>query len=330
MASWPSVTRCVHAALQLLCAEHADERVLQDVLAALQLLLAASFGSEAVVAACSAGGAAADNKTSISLWQLVTRLACLSLHPIPPLASDALVALCLLSCNPAGAAVCVLNRAASLLLWQVMCRCLQAISTGSAAAAEEEQPAVESTGAELSLEATLPLPLQEQQQQGADATADDTGQDEANVEVLDTAEPTTSSPKQAAPAPAASSPKELPPQAQRAASLQLAKAFARRTFMSELIHGSCEHSFVAGCSLTSDAYLLQPGVVELLLFCSMHACINCCTVCVSLKRTQAAAAHADSTTALLSCSFGCTRYAQPLRFSSVQVCDMLYQLFVRR
>ena len=335
MAGWSPATRCVHAALQLLVAEHSDERVLQDVLASLQLLLAASFGSEAVVAVCSSGGAAADNKMAISLWQLVSRLTCLSLHPIPSLANDALVTLSLLSCNPAGAAVCVLNRAASLLLWQVMCRCLQVVSSGSAAAAEEEQR-VESKDIERPLEVSPRMPVLEQQHgadaavaraaQQQDAAESSCAQDEAGPEVegaeqtasteaLEEAEHTSSSPKEATPT--ATSPKALSPPAQRAASPQPAKAFERRTFMSDRIHGSCEHSFAAGCTLTSDAYLLQPGVVELLLYCSMHACINCCTVCVSLKRTQPAA-HSLATTALLSCSFGCTTYAHPFLLSPPQ------------
>ena len=88
------------------------------------------------------------------------------------------------------------------------------------------------------------------------------------------------------------------------------KAFARRKFMSNVIHGSCQHSFLVGCNLTSEAYLLQSGVVELLLYCSMHACINCSTICVSMKRVQSKDSDSSPTTALFSCSFGCTAYAQ--------------------
>ncbi len=262
-SSWSPAMRCIHAALQLLCAEHSDERVLQDVLASLHMLLAASFGCESVVAVCGGGGPAARDKNSVSLWQLICRLTALSLHPIPSLACDAVVALSLFTSNAAAAAVCVLNRAAPLLLWQVMCRCLQAISVGSTGTALQDD--VESVEA-------LPVQLQ---QQDSDSDAEQ------------------------------QQPREMP----HAAPAHSAKAAARRNFMSEVIHGNDEHSFVIGCNLTCDGYLLRPGITELLLYCSMHACINCCTVCTSLKRLSPKGAHASPITALLSCSFGCSSYA---------------------
>jgi hypothetical protein len=83
------------------------------------------------------------------------------------------------------------------------------------------------------------------------------------------------------------------------------KAFAQRNFMSDLIHGSSEHSFVVGCNMTCDAFLLSPGVAELLLYCTMHACINFCTVCMSLKRVPSQKHDSASANALVSCSFGC-------------------------
>jgi len=269
MASWPPSTRSIHAALQLLFSEHSDERVLQDVLVSLQLLLAANFGGDAVVSVCSAGGPAADNKTSRSLWQLVSRLTALSLHHIPSLACDSLVTLSLLTSNAAGCAVCVLNRAASLLLWQVMCRCLHVISPGSAE--------------EMISEQCEALPEQLQQQIFGDVE-----QQEATL---------------------AEDSEQQQQEATLASQRPSVKAFARRKFMSNVIHGSCQHSFLVGCNLTSEAYLLQSGVVELLLYCSMHACINCSTVCVSMKRVQSKDSDSSQTT-LFSCSFGCTAYAQ--------------------
>ena len=89
--------------------------------------------------------------------------------------------------------------------------------------------------------------------------------------------------------------------------------------MSDTIHGSSEHSFVAGCNVTRDDYLLQPGVAELLLYCSMHACMNCCTVSLSLKRTQSKKADLSSSTALFSCSFGCASYARHFPSNSFKI-----------
>jgi hypothetical protein len=263
MKSWSPATRCIHATLHLLCADHSDERVLQDVLASLHMLLAASFGGDSVIAVCGSVGPAAIDNNSVSLWQLVSRLTALALHPNPSLACDAVVALSLLTSNAAGAAVCVLHRAAALLLWQVMCRCLQAISMGS-------------TGTSLpddgeSLDA-LPKQLE---QQDSEPDAEQKQQQEMT----------------------------------HAARADSAKAYARRNFMSEAIHGNVEHSFVADCNLMRDDYLLRPGITELLLYCSMHACINCCTVCASFRRSPSKEAHSSPNTALLSCSFGCSSYA---------------------
>jgi hypothetical protein len=299
MASWPPTTRCIYAALQLLLLEHSDERVLQDVLASLHLLLAASNGSEAVIAVCCAGGPASNNKTYVSLWDLVSRLTVLSLHPSHFLACDALVALSLLTCNAAGAAVCVLNRAACLLLWQVMCRCLDVVSTGSKAATADAENTAESVE---EFSGTMP-------HIGSVAPADaDITSFAGDISALDYASSAEASNAQAEAGVEGSQESESASAASEqlpAESQQPPKAFARRSFMSEEIHGRYEHSFAAGCSLTSEAYLLQPGVVELLLYCTMHACINCCTVSVSMRRTRSKEADAPSVTTLQSCSFGC-------------------------
>jgi hypothetical protein len=268
MASWSPAIRSIHTALQLLFAEHSDERVLRDVLASLHMLLSASFGGDSVISVCVSGGPGGQDNSSVSLWQLVNRLSALSLHTVPSLACDAVVALSLLTSNAAGAAVCVLHRAAPLLLWQVMCRCLQAISIGSEAS--DSKDAVESQTLE-----PFPVAASEQLPQQV-SYADEPQQQETTL---------------------------TPPHPS-------AKVLASRNFMLEIIHGSCEHSFVVGCNLTCDDFIRQPGVAEFLLYCSMNACINCCTVCMSMKRTHSTAAHASPATSLLSCSFGCTVYVQ--------------------
>jgi hypothetical protein len=336
MASWPPSTRSIHAALQLLFTEHSDERVLQDVLVSLQLLLAASFGGDAVVSVCSAGGPSADNKTSASLWQLVSRLTVLSLHHIPSLACDSLVTLSLLTSNAAGCAVCVLNRAASLLLWQVMCRCLQVISPGSAeeVISEQSEALPEKLQQQISgdveqQEATLAEDGQQQQrettladdgqQQQQEATLADDGQQQQQEATLaddgqqQQQEATLADDGQQQQQEATLADDGQQQQQQEStldSQRPSVKAFARRKFMSDVVHGSCQHSFLEGCNLTCEAYLLQSGVVELLLYCSMHACINCSTVCVSMKRVQSKDSDSSPTTALFSCSFGCTAYAQ--------------------
>jgi hypothetical protein len=352
MANWSPATRCIHAALQLLVAQHSDERVLHDVLASLQLLLAANCGSEAVVAVCNNGGPAANDKISISLWQLSVRLTVLALHPIPSLACDAVIALSLLSCHAAGAAVCVLSRAAPLLCWQVMCRCLQAISAGpsSTVTAEGVGENLNSDEAGISLNAQAEDGEQQLSQELEQRQFRDTGDvsacSDANIgeaelrqevgeqqlsqeleqrQFRDTGDVSACSDASIGEAelrqeqsagftcpdgnsgeaeqqeePCLALPSPTP-----SSSSHSVKAFAQRNFMSDLIHGSSEHSFVVGCNMTCDAFLLSPGVAELLLYCTMHACINFCTVCMSLKRVPSQKHDSASANALVSCSFGC-------------------------
>lgn len=327
MSSWSPATRCIHASLQLLCEQHSDERVLQDVLSSLQLLLAANFGSEAVVSVCSNGGPTERGETSISLWQLISRLTALSLHPIPSLACDAIVALTLLSSNSAGAAVCVLNRAAPLLCWQVTCRCLEVISKGpcEAPAAPEDadqnvvehvfdntvENAIESAVSEeeivsntLEQEIEQKLTDETEQQMFPENAGGSTGHDGSIIG--------ETKPQEPSPGP----------------TQHLSKEFAKRMFMSDLIHGSCDHSFVVGCNVTSDTFLMRPGMAELLLYCTMHACINFCTVCMSLKRVPSQKSdHSSLNTLLFSCSFGCTSYAQLFWLSFFSICDFFQVLF---
>jgi hypothetical protein len=163
-----------------------------------------------------------------------------------------------------------------------MCRCLHVISPGSAeemiseqCEALPEQLQQQIFGDVEQQEATLAEDSEQQQQEATLAEDSEQQQQEATL----------------------------------ASQRPSVKAFARRKFMSNVIHGSCQHSFLVGCNLTSEAYLLQSGVVELLLYCSMHACINCSTVCVSMKRVQSKDSDSSQTT-LFSCSFGCTAYAQ--------------------
>jgi hypothetical protein len=306
MLSWPPATRCIHAALQLLFDEHSDERVLQDVLSSLQLLLAANFGCEAVVAVCGNGGPDASDKTSISLWQLISRLTVLSLHPIPSLACDAFVALSFLSSNSAGAAVSVLNRAAPLLCWQVACRCLQVISKDPCGIAAAPEDAMENTVTEEVIRSnTQELGDKENAQKLTGDTEPQHFPEDASPDddsIIVEAEPL--------------------PELSFDPSAHSDKTFAIRMFMSDRIHGSCEHSFVVGCNVTSDAFLMRPGVAELLLYCSMHACINFCTVCMSLKRVPLQKSDPTSLSALFSCSFGCSSYAHLFRFL-FRVCNIL-------
>lgn len=315
MANWSPATRCIHAALQLLFVQHSDERVLQDVLASLQLLLAANCGSEAVVAVCNNGGPAANDKISISLWQLVGRLTVLALHPIPSLACDAIMALSLLSCHAAGAAVCVLSRAAPLLCWQVMCRCLQAISAGPPGTVTPEgvEENVNSDEAGISLNAQAEDDeqklSQELEQRQFHDIGDVSASSDANIGEAELQQEQSAgfscpdgnngeAEQQEEPSLALPSP--IP-----GSSSHSVKGFAQRNFMSDLVHGSSEHSFVVGCNMICDAFLLSPGVAELLLYCTMHACINFCTVCMSLKRVPSQKHDSASANALVSCSFGC-------------------------
>jgi hypothetical protein len=368
-ATWTPAIRCIHAALQLLVLEHSDERVLQDVLASLQMLLAASFGGEIVIAVCGGGGPASDDKNCISLWQLVSRLTVLSLHPIPSLARDALVALSFLTCNAAGAAVCVLNRPASLLLWQVMCRCLQAISGGTTTADSqysyefldgraEQQIHVQDDGSHQaqddgsqqlqddgSQQMTQDDGSQQAQDDGSQQAQDDgsqqmtqddgsqQAQDDGSQQLQDDGSQQMTQDDGSQQAQDDGSQQAQDDQLQQqisdiqqhrqgvahTPSSHSAKTPRRRNFMSDMIHGRSEHSFVAGCNVTRDDHLLQPGVAELLLYCSMNACINCCTVSVSLKRNQSTKADLSSSTALFSCSFGCASYERPFPLISFKI-----------